>query len=103
MDTCADACRSLGAWAELVALLVIGVRWGWAEIARRRAQESQRALAAQSQALSQEVRQLSMRPPSLGSLGAVELRIQAAPVELAQSSNEPAIPPATQNRPDEAV
>lgn len=82
METCVEACRDLGGWAQLVGLLALGARWAWAEIARRRTAKTARDLELERESLAQQVLALSLRPPKVPadvpSLGAVMLEIRAS-------------------------
>lgn len=57
MDVCVDACRDLGAWGEVLAMLLIGARLVWAEVRRHRAERERTDLREQ-------VERLSSRPPA---------------------------------------
>lgn len=78
---CADACDSLGAWGELVAIGLIGARAVWSEVKRRQ-------VSAKNAELKQ---QLSLKPAPLPP---VVLQVAAVPLPPALAEPDPFPPPA---------
>jgi hypothetical protein len=81
--SCVEACRDLGAWGQLLALLLVGSRLAWAEIQRRRLKTETQSLAAEKQGLERKVEALSIapKPISMPSLGDLTLHLRGMPLE----------------------
>lgn len=96
MDVCLRACEQLGSgWIELVGLMLLGARWAWAEITRRRISDERKDLTVERAALKTQVQLLSMRPPALPSLAQITQQIKGSTPDRASTTADTADAPAT--------